>query len=323
MRYGELNRANVVGDTRYAEAWRMLLPHLGDYVAVVVRALNLRPQVVSLLAETSEYVLLRIKLPSDQVVLKLAPGGDLSGEAFFCRALAGKPLPTPRLIHQDLTCGLVPCPYLVSSYHGGVGADALTATHEQRALGRQLGRALRQIHRVDAPAFGNPGTRGRWQNHSWPATLALLHASSGAAVFTPLLFSEQEWAALRAATLDHPALAISAPRLIHGGLRLDRLRCTLGDATVRLEVVVDPGPVVGGDPLLDLACALVPMHPEPFRTGLREGYGTLLPGDERRLARLRVLTSLWDACRHYAAGHDCDLARQATLVLLGELGEDQ
>lgn len=318
MTFQHLSRPDIADDdTRYSEPWRRVLPRLGEYVALIARTLNLRPLAVALLAETPTSLLLSIRLPGDQVALKLAPGGDLSGEVFFLRALAGSHAPVPRLVHADLTCALVPCPFALMTYIGGVGADAIVEPHQQQALGRELGRALRQIHRLNAPGFGAPSA-GRWSQRSWASTLASLHAASGAAVFSQLLFDQGQWTRIRAATLDHSGMACEQPQLIHGGLRPAHLICTRGEHA-RLEALVGPGPIVGGDPLYDLACCLLPTNPVPFRSGLLESYsrsGPLRANEERRLRRLRLLTCVGEACRRYAGGEDHEPLRAAALALL-------
>jgi aminoglycoside phosphotransferase (APT) family kinase protein len=322
MSFPHLSRPDIApDDTRYPEAWRRVLPRLGEYVALIARKLNLRPLAVTLVSETPDSLVLAVKLPGDQVALKLAPGGDLAGEVFFLRTLAGSHAPVPRLIHADLTCALVPCPFALMTYIGGVGVDAFPAPHQQQALGRQLGRALRQIHRYSVPGFGAPLAAGRWPQRGWSAALASLHASSGAAVWSQLLFDEAQWGRLRAATLDHADLACEQPRLIHGSLRPGHLICTRGEHA-RLEALVAPGPLVGGDPLFDLACCLLPSNPLPFRLGLMEAYGAALaPDAERRLARLRLLTCAWEACRRYSRGEDHEPLRAAAIALLDTFDE--
>jgi aminoglycoside phosphotransferase (APT) family kinase protein len=322
MSFAHLSRPDIApDDARYPEAWRRVLPRLGEYVELIARKLNLRPLAVNLLVETPDSLVLAVKLPGDQVALKLAPGGDLAGEVFFLRALAGRHAPVPRLIHADLECSLVPCPFVLMTYIGGVGVDAFPAPHQQQALGRQLGRALRLIHRHGAPGFGAPLPSGRWPQRGWQAALAALHASSGAAVWSQLLFDEGQWARLRAATLDHAGLLCEQPSLIHGALRPDHLICTRGEHA-RLEALVAPGPLVGGDPLFDLACCLLPSNPLPFRVGLMDAYGAALgPGDEQRLARLRLLTCAWEACRRYSRGENHEPLRAAALALLDTLDD--
>ncbi len=95
-------------------------------------------------------------------------------------------------------------------------------------------------------------------------------------------------AALRTATIAHSGLACDRPYLIHGAVAPSRALVTLGDTT-QVEALTRPGELVGGDPLFDLASALLARHPEPFRQGLREGYTAIGPLDAAQEARLRRL----------------------------------
>jgi hypothetical protein len=98
-------------------------------------------------------------------------------------------------------------------------------------------------------------------------------------------------AMLRAATLDHPALACERPSVIHGAVAPARALATVGDSA-QLEALTRPGEIVGGDGLFDLAHGLLPGHPAAFRAGLLEGYtaaGALAPEQQERLRRLRLL----------------------------------
>lgn len=318
MAYEYLNHHDLLADdSRYSDAWRQVLWRLGDHVTSIVRALNMRPREVNLIGETRDYVAVRISTPGEHLVLKLAPESDLSGEIFFYRTANAQQLPTPRVIHADVTRSLVPCMYALESYLGGMSAARIADAYMLRAAARQLGRTLRRMHRIGVPGFGRPSA-GRWPTQSWRATLTTMHAASGAAVYGSIVFNAEQWAAVRAATLDSPLLDVEEARLIHGDLRPERVVCTVGEH-VQLEGLVDPGPLVGGDGMYDLACGLAGAHADSFGVGLLEGYtalGPLSASEGERLLRLRLLTHFWETCRRYALGEDHTSQRTATLELL-------
>jgi hypothetical protein len=67
---------------------------------------------------------------------------------------------------------------------------------------------------------------------------------------------------------------------------------------MQLEALTRPGELVGGDPMFDLACGLLPRHPASFRQGLLEGYtasGALDAAQQERLRRLGLLLRTADA----------------------------
>ena len=165
--WSQLNRSDIpADDPAYSDARRRLLSRLGDYAALIVAPLNLRPTAAALLAEDAERIEVRISTPGSHVVLAIAPDDDMAAEAFFLRALADKHLPLPRLIAHDLACALVPFTYVIEGYVGGSPLDRLEDGPLVRIAARQIGRTLRRMHQVAAPGFGRPATSG------WSSTFA-------------------------------------------------------------------------------------------------------------------------------------------------------
>jgi hypothetical protein len=287
-----LSRLDIAADDpAYSDMRRRVLGRLGEYAALVVGPLNLRPTAAALLFENDERVEVRVSTPSSHVVLAIAVDGDLAPEVFWLRALAASNLPIPRLIAHDLTCRTVPFTYAILSYAGGAPLDRLQDGPRVRMLARQVGRTLRRSHQVAAPSFGRPSTSGRWPAGSWTGALSGWLAQRETLARATEILGAEGVAALWAATLDHPVLSWERPCAIHGALEPARAIVTVGD-TAQLEALTRPGALVGGDPLFDLAHGLLPHHAAPFRQGLLEGYtaaGALALEQERRLQRLSLL----------------------------------
>lgn len=318
MQYEQLNHYDLPDDdTGYSDAWRRVLSRLGDYTAIIVRSLNMRPSAVRLLAQTQAYVLVRISTPGEHVVLRIAPEGDLAGEVYFGRMMVAQHLPAARIIHYDLTCTLVPFCFALESYMGGISAAQISEDYLLRALARQVGRALRRMHRVEAHGWGRPNPANRWITSDWHTILAQLHTRLAPPPTDELVFGETERAAI-ATLLEHPLLECTTPRLMHGALGPSAVRCTIGDH-VQLEALLDPGYVVGGDGLLDLAFGIDPAYPQAWRMGLMEGYAVLTPlnaTDQARLRLLQVLACYWSACWRYAHAEPHVATRDQALELI-------
>jgi hypothetical protein len=279
-----------------SDARRRVLGRLGEYAALIVAPLNMRPTAAALLFDSDERVEVRISTPGAHVVLAIAPDGDLAAEVFFLRMLAGKLLPVPRLIAHDLACTLVPFTYALESYAGGVRLDSLADGPLMRVAARQVGRTLRRAHLLAAPGFGRPTTGGRWPARAWSTALEGWLDRRETLARAGEVLGADGLAALRAATLDHPALACERPCVIHGAVEPARALVTVGDSA-QLEALTRPGEIVGGDPLFDLAHGLLPRQPAAFRAGLLEGYsaaGAHAPEQENRLRRLRLLLHVAD-----------------------------
>jgi hypothetical protein len=291
-----LNREVPADDPTCSDARRRVHARLGEYTALIVAPLNLRPTAATLLAADDERIEVRVSTPSAHIVLVLAPDGDLAAEIFFLRMLAEKFLPVPRLIAYDLACTLVPFTYAIESYAGGAPLDRLDNGPLMRVTARQVGRTLRRAHQIAAPGFGRPTTTGRWPARGWRETLAAWLAQRETPARAAEVLGASGLSALWAATLDHPSLAVERPRVIHGAVEPARALVTIGDSA-QLEALARPGAIVGGDPLFDLAYGTLPRHPAAFRQGLLEGYnasGPLAPDQEQRLGRLRLLLHVAD-----------------------------
>ncbi len=294
--WSALNCEVPADDLTCSDARRRIQARLGEYAALIVAPLNLRPTSATLLVADDERIEVRVSTPGAHIVLVIAPGGDLAAEIFFLRMLAEKFLPVPRLIAHDLACTLVPFTYAIESYAGGVPLDRLENGPLMRVAARQIGRTLRRAHQIATPGFGRPTTSGRWPARGWRETLAAWLAQRETPARAAEVLGASGLDALRAATLDHPSLEAERPRVIHGAVEPARALVTVGDIA-QLEALARPGAIVGGDPLFDLAYGTLPRHPAAFRQGLLEGYsatGPLAPEQEQRLGRLRLLLHVAD-----------------------------
>lgn len=321
MSYAHLNHyISPSSGEGLSDAWRRSLGRLGDYTAIIVRSLNLRPLGVSLHEQTAAHILVRISLQGSHVILRVAPEDDLAAYVYAMRALAGHNLPAPQIIQRDLSRALVPFAFTVESYVPGVRASALPDGPLLRGAGRQAGRALRRAHRITVGGAGRPTPSGRWPQQSWRAVLRQIGRQMAAPPSDALIFGEAERAAL-AALLDSPCLDVLQPTLIHGNFGPQVARCTSGEH-VHLEALIEPGQYVGGDGLYDLACGLSAAYPAAWRDGLLEGYqsaGPLSEAERARLPLLQLLASYWGACRSYMRAEPYEAARDEALRLLGAL----
>ena len=319
MNYSHLNHHIPPVTEGLSDAWLRAMGRLGDYTALVVRALNLRPQAVSFYMQTEQHLLVRLSTPGEHLILRVAPEDDLGAHVCFVRTMNGQQLPSPRLIQRDLSRTMVPFAYTVESFVPGVPATALQAPYLLRGAGRQAGRVLRRMHRVSVPGVGRPNPAGRWPQQRWTAVLRQIMAQLAPPPLDTLVFGKSEQAAV-AALLADPRLEISQPGLMHGAFGPASVRCTTGEH-VHLEAIVEPGRWVGGDGLFDLACGLCPSYPEPWREGLLEGYcaaGPLSQAEQERLPLLRLLVCYGVACRAYSRAEPFEAARDEALRMLSE-----
>jgi Ser/Thr protein kinase RdoA (MazF antagonist) len=300
-----------------SEAWKRVLGRLGDYTSLVVRALNVRPTQVQLLAQTSQHVLVRITAQGSYLVLRIAPEADLSGLLYYTRTMSAHQLPVAQIIQHDLSRRMVPFAYVLERYVGGASAAQLSEAHVLRATARQAGRTLRRMHRIGVPGWGQPGPLNRWPTANWSVLLQRFQAQYAPPPTDALLFNESERQAINAMLNDN-RLCCQQPRLMHGAFGPQAVRYSAGHS-VQIEALNEPGSCVGGDGLLDLAQGLAPIYPAAWREGLLEGYCSTVPLDKaetQRLPLLRLLSSYWIACHNYAHAQPHEAARDEVIALV-------
>lgn len=320
MNYSHLNHYIPPSAEGLSDAWKRVMARLGDYTALVVRAMNLRPAGVALHGQTESHLLVRITVDGGHLILRAAPEDDLAAYVYFVRAAVGQRIPAPQIIQRDLTRTVVPFAYTLEHYVAGAPAASIAAPHLLRGAGRQAGRALRRLHRVTVPGVGRPTPAGRWPTTGWRACLRQIGQQLAPPPADSLIFAESERATL-ANLLGDRRLDCPQPTLMHGAFGPHAVRCTAADY-VHLEAIVEPGRTVGGDGLFDLACGLSPAYPAPWREGLLEGYtsaGPLSPAEAERLPLLRLLACYWGACRRYMRAEDHEPEQDEARQLLAEL----
>ncbi|MGB9739021.1 MAG: aminoglycoside phosphotransferase family protein [Chloroflexus aggregans] len=316
--FRHLNQTVSPAATELGEAWQRTLSRLGDYTAIVVRALNLRPQAATLYRQTERHVLVRLTLPTEHVVLRISPEDDLAAHVAFFRGMALEGIPGARIIQRDLSKAAVPFAYTLESFVAGQTADTLHDDHLLYSIARQAGRALRRLHRQGMPGAGRPTISGRWPRLSWRHVLLAIGQRLASPPIPQLIFQTEEVAILQA-IVHNPLLDCATPVLIHGNFGPQAVRCTVGGQYVHLEALEEPGWFISGDGLFDVALGMCAHLPAAWREGLYEGYcsaGVLHDSERERLQMLRLLASAWSACDHYARGlpHEADLEEAQRLI---------
>lgn len=320
VNYAHLNAYIEPSNKAYAEAWKRVLCRLGDDTALIVKSLNMRPTRVSLLGQTYTHILVRISTPGEHVVLRISPERHLAPEVYFGRKMATRYLPAVRILKHDLKRTLVSFDYIIENYVGGSSAAQIHDPSQLRSIARQAGRVIRRMHCIPADGWGAPSQINRWTTPDWFNVLKQLQTRLAPAPMARLIFGEEKQQALDT-LLEHPALTtLDEPRLMHGALTPHAVRCTVG-THINLAALVDPGSVVGGDGLLDLAWGLDPELPAEWRNGLLEGYlsiGSLSEAEHERLRLLSLLTCSWSACQRYMRAQPYHATRDRVLALLDE-----
>jgi aminoglycoside phosphotransferase (APT) family kinase protein len=188
-------------------------------------------------------------------------------------------VPAPRILLADDSKSLLGLNFIMMTKLDGsiLGRLERTLSSEQlsSAYG-QIGRLLREFHRIPMEAFGYVGPTGIWTPHStnraylthqFERKLQQFMERGGTAGLAQRIAG---YVADRAQLFDACTRAV----LCHNDLHAGNLLATITDATVRLTGVLDFEGALAGDPLMDVAKALYYLEADTSRA-LLEGYGDM------------------------------------------------
>lgn len=295
-------------------AYGDIVAHLDDYLTRLLARLNIRPRAVTAL-ESETTIAVRVWSVEGAYLIKISPTrGDLFVGEYFYGRLAERGLPGPQVLLYDDTATLIPYEAQVLTWLDGVDLRGVSpALHRQ--AGALVGRALRAVHQTPTTGFGRPQPNGEWSVSSWLA--ALRHDYRYGRAVAHAVFTRAQVDAIEAATFDNARLAVGRPHLIHADVNPANALFRIEGDTVHLVALVDPGPIVGGDALFDLAGAT--NDRDAFGAGVWDGYtegSSLAPDEEYRYRHLLLLGYYWTACWQYDTGRDYHERKEWALQLL-------
>ncbi len=312
-----LSRPNIRQEKPgYAPAYYDLMERLEEYAAALLRGIGIVPdQISGGPGETGAF--LKATHGAAAVFIKIGIwDGELFTSNVFYEKLQATDIPTPQVLHFDASKRLIPYEFQVLEFLPGSDVSQLPARYHPRA-GRLIGQALREVHRIEVDGFGSPSPTGDWSHRSWLAVLRETYLDDLSRDNKKKLYTEAEIARIEGQTFFDERLEIETPRLIHAdvgpGNGLYRME---GDDLV-LTGFIDPGCIIGGDPLFDL-----PSDRDDFATGLLEAYtreGPLSEEEQYRYDRLRLLSLYWTACWQCATGREDQTLKQLTIRLSEDL----
>lgn len=188
-------------------------------------------------------------------------------------------LPIPRILIADDTKRLLTLNFLIMTKLDGsvLGRIERTLSSEQLLSAyRQIGRLLREFHRIPMEAFGYIGPKGIWTAHSTNRAYLTHQFERKLTQFTerggPVDLAKK----IEAYVADREQLfdACGDAVLCHNDLHAGNLLATITEGAVRLTGVLDFEGALAGDPLMDVAKALYYLGKNTGRA-LLEGYGDI------------------------------------------------
>jgi aminoglycoside phosphotransferase (APT) family kinase protein len=266
------------------------------------------------------------------LVLKVYPESlhwKMQKEVFVSGLLQDRlSVPAPRILFADDTKSLIDLNFTVMDKLDGdiLRGLAPTLTAEQLQAARsQMGRALREIHRVPMESFGYIGPTGVWT--AYPTNRAFLSSQfeqrlaafaehGGDAMLGGRLKS---YIAERAQLMD----ACATASLCHFDFHSGNILAGMKDGSLQLSGILDFENAIACDPLMDVAqaCYYFTLDDETKQAALFAGYGPIDRAslqDTLALYRLYCIFDLW--CWFAQTGNHERLPRLARdLERFGEL----
>jgi aminoglycoside phosphotransferase (APT) family kinase protein len=188
-------------------------------------------------------------------------------------------LPVPRILFADSSKRLLGLNFtLMTKLDGSIlGQMESTLPLAQRLSAHaQIGRLLREFHRIPMQAFGYIGPKGIWTAHPTNRLYLTHQFQSKLAEFTErggdagLAGQVAKALAGRTELLDACRQAV----LCHNDLHAGNLLAAVTNGALRLTGVLDFEGALAGDPLMDVAKALYYLDAES-RRALLQGYGAI------------------------------------------------
>jgi aminoglycoside phosphotransferase (APT) family kinase protein len=188
-------------------------------------------------------------------------------------------VPAPRILFADDSKRLLGLNFIVmTKLEGSILAGVeRTLTSEQLVSAYvQIGRLLREFHRIPMEAFGYIGPNGistahstnhAYLTHQFQRKLEQFTDRGGAVELVQRITGY-------VAAREQLLLACTRAVLCHNDLHAGNVLAAITEETVRLTGVLDFEGALAGDPLMDVAKALYYLDEEPKRA-LLQGYGDM------------------------------------------------
>lgn len=233
---------------------------------------------------------------------------SLTTEVFFINTLKTNLIPCEELVTYDFTKKVIPYSFIITKW---IKADSFIGHINDRISikgGIEYGKELTKIHKIKTKGFGLPLNvyGSRWSSLTWNDALKSFFQNN-IKNETPLkIFHKNTVDVIIGKTINNPKISVPTARLIHGDL--PNCLATI-KPTVKLLAFIDPGGIVGGDPMYDLS--FVYNYNEEgkfgngFMEGLRIGYVNikqLTKYEEYRFNHLRLFHLFWKTCYFYDQG---------------------
>ena len=280
---------NDIRRNRYKK--KSIYPRLPSYLLKIFNHYRIQPQKVELWQKggVSNYVF-KVSLTANKVyALKISPKNDLERESDFYQKLNRHALPAPKIVFKDLGPSLLPNQFLITTWITGMSIYELNKTDRLQAS-MLAGRIIAKLNQILV--------KPQWQK-LWPQRLEkdFLYNHVTRKVYKTILGVDTYHKIGK--ILADKSMRINSLRLLHADAGEDQFLFKKSrSGAIKLVAILDPGYLSAGDPMFELAYAMISWNLPEFNEGFLKGYQTVTRLTESfnyRFLRFRFL------CQCFAA----------------------
>jgi len=275
-----------------------------NYLSKVAKKLGLDPKDISILSRPNSIVY-KYTHNNQTFALKVSLIDTLETEVFFIKTLNANFIPSQLLVAYDFSKEIIPCSFIITRWINGDSFIGHINDEISFKGGIEYGKELVKMHEIKTGGYGVPldPLGKKWSSKNWNRAL-ISFISKNIKKETPLkIFDKETINSISRMTYFNSKLSINEPKLIHGDLP----NCLAQKKPeVKLLALIDPGGIVGGDPMYDLSFIYNydenGYFGEGFMNGLLKGYTDqkkLSPSEIYRFKCLRLFHLYWKTCFFY------------------------
>lgn len=231
--------------------------------------------------------------------IKIAVDDGLVAEIFWYKKAYENRIHVPKPIRVDYSKKDVPYMYEVLEFVEGQHTNDKVSEALQYKGAYLFGQELRKLHKIPVDGFGTLNAKGKWTKKNWTDALEEFLDIRAKDKRALKIFTQKEIEKIYDYSVYDKKMNVRTPRLIHGDIGDDNFIYTPRKNKITF---LDPGSVIGGDPIWDIAYPSIPWSRPVFFRGLRKGYEKekkLTDDENYRLERLRLICVFFAAVEMY------------------------
>ncbi len=232
-------------------------------------------------------------------VIKICTNDRLFAEVFWRKKLCDNKLNVPRQICVDYSKKEIGYMYEVLEFIDGVHINSKVSEEIQYRGAHLTGQELRKHHNIAVSGFESVDCDGKWTKKTWIETLQNYLGIRQRHKCALELFTQKEIDRICDYAIHDKMMDIQNPKLIHGDIGYNNLIYTPEKDKIYF---LDPGRIIGGDPIFDLAYASMPWAKGLFFRGIMDGYEKEKPltsEEAHRFRKLRLICLVSNALELY------------------------